>query len=90
MPTAKSSAKENLDEESEGPKNKKCSSQRFKKVVCSFLDTRPLVLACWDMYAPQLVLSVLEESSKGTSCMLNAESKPVIMTTSIKVGSMGL
>jgi hypothetical protein len=79
----------------EGPQNKKCSNQRFRKAICSFSVTRPLDLICWFRYAPQFVHSILEDSLKGTLGSLKAEgqddemSKPVITTTSRRVGVIG-
>jgi hypothetical protein len=61
-----------------------CSNQRFRKAVCSFSVTGPLVLMCWFRYAPQFVHSVLEENLKGTLGSLKAKGlgdemfKPVI------------
>jgi hypothetical protein len=46
----------------EGPQKRKCSSHRFRKAVCSFSDTGPLLFWCWLRYVLQLVHSVLEDS----------------------------
>jgi hypothetical protein len=50
---------------------------------------------CWFRYEPQFVHSVLEDNLKGTSGSLKAEGlgdemfKPVIITTSRRVGVIG-
>jgi hypothetical protein len=79
----------------EGPQNTKCSNQRFRKAICSLSVRGPLVLICWFRYATQFVHSVLEHRLKGNSGSLKAEgqddemSKPVIITTSRRVGVIG-
>jgi hypothetical protein len=74
----------------------KYSNQKFKKAMCSLSVTGPLVLTWWFRYAPQFVHFDLEESRKGTSGRLEVEglgdamSKPVIITTSMRVGVIRL
>jgi hypothetical protein len=74
----------------------KYSNQKFKKAVCSLSVTGPLILTCWFKYAPQFTHFDLEESLKGTSGRLWAEgmgdamSKPVIITTFMRVGVIRL
>jgi hypothetical protein len=49
------------------PQKRKYSSHKFRKAVCSFSDTGPLLFWCWLKYVLQLVQSALEDSLKGTA-----------------------